>query len=194
MAGFLGMLLLDQLQHRVGGSHAHVHGHGRGALHLRNSDDDLEQAATTPPPRVAGKVRTISLYLASSLSRCPLHPTSCRRGCPKSILPGVDMAGCSEASFGLRRGSRTLPPGRSSGSWCTQRRMGSPWGPPACPPLRPCPSWWLSPWCCTRCSWDSPLCQTWPLPIFTAPKRCPGLPQLRVTLRASAMVPPLRKV
>ena len=58
VAGFLGMLLLDQVQHRVGGPHAHghAHAHGRGTLHLRNSDDDLEQAAATLPPRTAGKV------------------------------------------------------------------------------------------------------------------------------------------
>ena len=58
VAGFLGMLLLDQLQHRVGGTHVHGHAHGRGALHARNSDDDLEDAisATTAPPRTAAKV------------------------------------------------------------------------------------------------------------------------------------------
>ena len=58
VAGFLGMLLLDQLQHRVGGPHVHGHAHGRGALHARNSDEDLEDAisATIPPARTAGKV------------------------------------------------------------------------------------------------------------------------------------------
>ena len=58
VAGFLGMLLLDQLQHRVGGPHVHGHAHGRGALHARNSDEDLEDAisATIPSARMAGKV------------------------------------------------------------------------------------------------------------------------------------------
>ena len=45
VAGFLGMLLLDQLQHKVGSGHGHMHGHGhgRGTPHLHSSDDDLEE-------------------------------------------------------------------------------------------------------------------------------------------------------
>lgn len=64
VAGFLGMLLLDQLQHKVGGhhGHGHMHGHplGRAPPHLRNSDDDLEEAVpvNVSPVRGAAKVGT----------------------------------------------------------------------------------------------------------------------------------------
>ncbi len=56
IAGFLGMLLLDQLQHRMGESNGH--GHGRGMAHLRNSDDDLEEGVplSALSPRGVGKV------------------------------------------------------------------------------------------------------------------------------------------
>ena len=61
VAGFLGMLLLDQLQHKVGSEHGHMHGHGhgRGNPHLHSSDDDLEEGALTAgasPSRGVGKV------------------------------------------------------------------------------------------------------------------------------------------
>lgn len=57
IAGFLGMLLLDQLQHRVGEPHGHGHGHGRGTPHLRSSDDDLEEGIplSASTPRGVGK-------------------------------------------------------------------------------------------------------------------------------------------
>ena len=61
VAGFLAMLLLDQLQHKVGSEHGHMHGHGhgRGTPHLRSSDDDLEEGGLSTgasPSRGVGKV------------------------------------------------------------------------------------------------------------------------------------------
>ena len=60
IAGFLGMLLLDQLQHRVGEPHGH--GHGRGTPHLRSSDDDMEEGVplSASTPRGVGKVGAYS--------------------------------------------------------------------------------------------------------------------------------------
>ena len=74
VAGFLGMLLLDQLQHKVGSEHGHGHGHGRGTPHLHSSDDDLEEGALSAgasPSRGVGKVSCSS---GPHLHQCLCHP------------------------------------------------------------------------------------------------------------------------
>ena len=100
MAGFLGMLLLDQLQHKVGGSHGHGHMHGRGTPHLRSSDDELEEemSAATLPPKAAGKVCSFYwmdvcriLTLARSCKHCLGTAYAC-------VVAGLCEA-CTAAAF-----------------------------------------------------------------------------------------------